>query len=333
MTAMKTLLLFCLTIAMFFICQPFSVGQETKDTVMVVIETTDGNEYIGVILSQDGEIIRLKTETIGEITLQKHLIKSITPLKKSEMKGEEHWFYNPYATTRYFYNPSGYGLPAGEGYYQNTWILMNQVSVGITDNVSIGVGVIPIFLFALGSGEGTTPVWFTPKISIPVKKDKLNMGVGALFLTVLGETEDVGGFGILYGVSTFGPKDKNLTVGLGWGYAMKEGIADRPTVSISYIHRSKPKWAFLTENYFISAGDETALILSGGARYISKKITIDFGGVTFIMLSEKQDVFPVIPWLSIAVPINFKKSKVTSPAIGSQTSDLKLQMPFLHHST
>ena len=193
-------------------------------------------------------------------------------------------------------------MPAGEGYYQNTWVAINQVSIGLTDHVSIGMGTVPIFLFALGDGGSSTPIWFTPKISIPVKKDKVNIGLGTFYATLIGE--DSGGVGILYGTTTVGPKDKNASVGLGWGYITDEGIADKPTISFSYLHRSSRKWAFLTENYYISAGEEGAIILSAGARYLGKKISIDFGGLAFIMTSFDQDIIPVLPWLSLAIPFH-----------------------------
>ncbi len=298
----------CLVYALFmafavFFAPDSSYGQENPDSSKVVIETADGNEYIGVILMQNSQSIVLKTDNIGEITLPKSTVVSIRPVKNGEIKDGQYWFENPYATTRYFYNPSGYGLPAGEGYYQNTWILLNQLSIGITDNVSIGVGMIPVFLFTLGSGGSSTPIWFTPKVSIPVEKDKVNIGLGALYATVLGEGS--GGAGILYGTSTFGPKDKNASIGFGWGYTTDDGISKKPTISFSYIHRKKPKWAFLTENYFISAGDEAFLILSGGARYLGKTISIDFGGFTFIVTGGGQEILPILPWLSFTVPLKF----------------------------
>ncbi len=295
-------LFFVLAISLFVL--PQLKSQETVDTALVRIETTDGNEYIGTIVSQDDQVIQLKTQTIGIISIQKSIVISVERVKKAEIRGHEYWFENPYATTRYFFNPSGYGLPAGEGYYQNAWILLNQVSFGITDNISLGVGMVPTFFFTLGSGESYIPIWFTPKVSIPVKRDKVNVGVGALYLTVLGEGADGAGLGILYGVSTFGPKDKNLSLGLGWGFSNEDGLGDRPTISVSYIRRSKPKWAFLTENYFISAGDDALVILSGGARYMAKKISIDFGGMTFIFTGGDQDIVPIIPWLSLTVPFH-----------------------------
>jgi hypothetical protein len=285
---------------------PNAKSQETVDTAIVRIETTDGNEYIGTISSQDADVIQLQTETVGLVTIRKSTVVSMQPVKKSEMRGQRYWFDNPYANTRYFFNTNGYGLPAGEGYYQNAWIVLNQASIGITDHFSIGVGTVPVFLFALGSGDSYTPIWITPKITIPIKKDKINIGIGALHAFVLGADADGSG-GLLYGTATFGPKDHNISMGVGWGYATDGGLSDRPTISVSYIKRRNPKWAFLTENYYISVGDDALLILSGGARYMAKKISIDFGGMTFLATGNEQEVFPLIPWLSLSVPFKLKR--------------------------
>lgn len=280
-------------------------SQETIDSSLVRIETTDGNEYIGTIVSQDADAIQLQTNTIGTVTIRKSLVASMEPVKKSEIRGQKYWFDNPYANTRYFFNTNGYGLSAGEGYYQNAWIVLNQASVGITDHLSIGVGMVPTFLFSLGSGDSYTPVWLTPKVTIPVKKDKINLGIGALHAFVLG-SDGNGSAGLLYGTATFGPKDHNLSMGLGWGYSTNGGLSDRPTISVSYIKRRNPKWAFLTENYYISAGDDALVVLSGGARYMAKKLSIDFGGIAVLTTGSGQDVFPIIPWLSLSVPFKLK---------------------------
>lgn len=57
----------CLVI--FFLFSQASLAQIEEDTTRYRIETTDGNEYIGIITYQDQEITRLQTENIGEITL------------------------------------------------------------------------------------------------------------------------------------------------------------------------------------------------------------------------------------------------------------------------
>jgi len=269
-----------------------------QDTTLYRIETMDGNEYIGRILTQDAEKIVLKTDRLGEITLRKIDIKKMEPVKISQMKSGEYWFENP-QSTRYFWQPNAYGLKKGEGYYQNVWILFNQVSVGVTDNFLVGAGIVPLFLFAGGS----TPIWLTPKLSIPIKKDKFNVGAGALIGTVLGE-EDAS-FGIVYGTTTIGSRDKNISIGFGYGYAGGDW-ADAPTVSFSAMIRTGKRGYFLTENYYIgSGGDDVMLFFIGGRRLI-KNSGIDFG---LLIPTDTGGDLVAIPWLGVTFPFGKSKSK------------------------
>ncbi|MGI9543985.1 MAG: hypothetical protein ACR2MX_12080, partial [Cyclobacteriaceae bacterium] len=166
---------------------------------------------------------------------------------------------------------------------------------GVTDNVSVGLGLVPLFLFA----GAPTPVWITPKFSIPITKDKLNVGGGAVLGTVIGQEDS--GFGVLYGLSTFGSRDKNVSVGLGWGFAGGE-IANTPTITVSALIRTGPRGYFLTENYFINSGLEQVGLISLGGRRIIGKAGLDFGA--FIPIGV--DTFVAFPWLGITIPFGKK---------------------------
>jgi hypothetical protein len=302
---MKIKFLLLAMLSAFLFALPTAKSQVTSDTTLLRIETNDGNSYIGTIVSQDADAVQFKTELLGIINIQKAVITTMEPIKQSEMRGQTYWYENAYATTRYFFNTNGYSRQKGEGYYQNTWVAINGVNVGLTNNLSIGVGMVPTFLFALGESV-ETPVWLTPKLTIPIKKDKVNLGIGALHAFLVGGGDNNNGSaGILYGTATFGPKNHNISMGLGWGYASGNGMSDRPTISISYLKRKSPKWAFVTENYYIAVDDDAVVILSAGARYIGRKLSIDFGGFTTIM-TDNQDVIPILPWLSLAVPFKIK---------------------------
>ncbi|MBV5312471.1 MAG: hypothetical protein JZU47_04190 [Prolixibacteraceae bacterium] len=267
-------------------------AQNQQDSTKTRIETVDGNEYIGIILEQTSEKIRLKTENLGEISITATQIKKITPVNQLIAKDGTFWLDNPQAT-RYFWAPNGYNLKQGEGYYQNVWILFNQAVYGLTDHFSAGVGVVPLFLFAGTS----TPAWITAKFSMPVVENKFNLGVGALAGTVIGEQNT--GFGILYGISTFGTKDKNLNVGLGWAFAGGE-MAKKPTLNISAMIRTGPKGYFITENYFIGTSDEFVVMMMLGGRRIIKGTGLDFGVV--MPFASEMDQFFAIPWLGLTVP-------------------------------
>ncbi|NNE29294.1 MAG: hypothetical protein HKN16_06640, partial [Saprospiraceae bacterium] len=161
---------------------------------------------------------------------------------------------------------------------------------GITNNLTVGVGVIPLFLF-----DGTSsPIWITPKFSIPVVKDKFNVGVGGLLGTVLGEEET--GFGILYGAFTVGDRNRNLNVGVGYGY-FDGTLADRPVINISGMLRLSPKFYLISENYIIQ---DVGLISLGG-RVNFRKVSLDFGLYTVTEIFESGS-FAAVPLISVGIP-------------------------------
>lgn len=286
---MKTFKAFLLITALFLVT-PITRGQENNQKNR--IETTDGNEYIGVVVERTAEFVRMKTDNLGEIIIKTTDIKKITEISQVKQADGTYWLDNP-QSTRYFWAPNGYNLKSGEGYYQNVWIFFNQAVFGLTDHFSAGIGVIPTFLLAVPS----TPAWITAKFSVPVVENKVNLGAGALVGTIIGEEST--GFGILYGISTFGSKDRNLNIGLGWGYAGGE-MANNPTVNISAMIRTGARGYFLTENYLIGTSEEFAVITMIGGRQIIRRMGLDYG--LAIPLGSEMDSFVAIPWLGLTIP-------------------------------
>jgi hypothetical protein len=287
---MKTKGIFLL--ALMLIVSFISIGQTTQDTTVFQVETNDGNEFLGEIVLQDSVNIILKTQNFGELTISRANIKSLKQVNVQQIKDGKLWFENP-QSTRYFWSPNGYGLKKGEGYYQNIWVLWNQFSLGLSDNFSVGGGIIPLFLFA-GS---PTPVFLTAKFSVPVVENKFNIGGGGIVGTILGEEGT--GFGILYGLSTFGTPDDNVTVGMGYGFAGGEW-AKSPMINVNGMFRVSSRGYFITENYIITAGGESVVIISLGGRSIIKKAALDYG--IFLPLSTDIDGFIALPWLGFTVP-------------------------------
>ena len=290
---MKTPNSIFLSLLLFILIYPGPASaQESPDTTTVwLVETLDGNNFMGTITREDTAVLLLNAEIYGPVRIPVPQIRSRTVVEKSELVEGELWFSNPHAT-RSFFGPNGYGLRTGEAYYQNTWVFFNQLSYGITDYFSMGGGVMPLFLIA-GS---PTPVWITPKISIPLVKDKLNLGAGTLLTWVIGE--DVG-FGIGYGAFTVGGRDKNLTLGAGWAFSGGQW-ADAPTLMLSGMTRVSKKTYLITENYLIGLSGYTIGIISAGGRSVQKRLAVDYGLV--FPLGAGMDTFVAIPWLGIAVP-------------------------------
>lgn len=274
---------------------PFlSDAQTQQDSIKTRVETLDGNEYIGVIQEKSSDKIRLKTEKLGEITILTSDVKRISEVTQAIAKDGTYWLDNP-QSTRYFWAPNGYNLKKREGYYQNVWVFFNQAVYGFTDHFSAGIGTIPLFLF----GGASTPAWITLKYSVPVVKDKVNIGGGALLGTVIGE----GGFGgILYGISTFGSKDKNINIGIGYGFGGGE-IASTPLINIGGIIRTGANGYLITENYMVINSDNFTLLTMIGGRRIIRHFGLDFG---LGMPIASGTGFFAFPWLGFTVPFGTK---------------------------
>jgi hypothetical protein len=269
--------------------------QDSSITYQII--TRDGNEYIGTLIKQNEQEIVLNTTTVGIITIKKDNIKRMKLIEPEKIRDGAYW-EDHMQSTRYFWSPNGYGLKKGEAYYQNVWVFFNQFSVGITDNILLGGGLMPFFFF----GGAPTPLWITPKVSFPVVENKINVGAGGLFATVLDLGEGGNNFGIVYGTTTFGPRNKNVTIGAGWGYA-NGSWANRPTFTLSYLSRVGRKGYFISENYLIdTGGDYLFLGMIGGRSMLgSGNIGLDYGLV--IPITGYMDTFVAIPWLGITVPI------------------------------
>jgi hypothetical protein len=302
MKSIKALLLIVFFLCCWLMPERGAAQTAADSTGMYRIETRDGNEFIGTIINQTPENVQFRTQKLGVITIPRSDIKSMLVIDAKQMKDGKLWFENPQAT-RYLFAPNAYGLRPGEGYYQNVWIFINQASVGVTKNFSIGVGLVPLFLFGEG---GSTPIWLLPKVSVPVIEDKFNVGGGALIGTVIGE--DAGSFGIAYGLTTFGSKDRNATFGLGYGFAGGEW-ASSPLITVSGMYRTGPRGYLITENYFIGIEGESAGIISIGGRRIIKKIGIDFG-IFRPMGSDVELNIIGLPFLGLTVPFGQGKSSI-----------------------
>ena len=290
---MQKTFLFIFSLALIFVLNletsagnPQAIEQDPADTLLYRVTTRDGNVFIGQIISLTDEVVVINTEQFGQVTVRQQNVRNIQPVRTGQIRDAEIWFENP-QESRYFWSPSGYGLKQGEGYYQNVWVLFNQINYGATDHFSVGVGMIPLFLFA----GAPTPIWVTTKFSAPVIPDKVNMGGGVLAGAVLGGGG--GAYGIAYGISTFGSRDRNVSVGIGYGFT-GDGWGRYPTFNLSTLLRYSERSYFISENYLI----ERDVLISLGGRTVVRSVSIDYG-LVLPMIAEE---FIAIPWLGVVIP-------------------------------
>jgi hypothetical protein len=266
-------------------------AQENHPELYRII-THDRNEFVGTILEETETEIVLRTAQYGDIRMARSDIFRMTAIRQETLIEGVHWPDNP-QSSRYFWAPNGYGLKEGEVYYQNIWVLYNQISVGVTENVSFSAGMLPLFLFS----AGVTPVWLVPKVSIPLSSDRVQLGAGAFLGALLGENEV---FGIVFATTTIGSRDRNTNIGLGWGFAGSEW-ARHPIINVGFMARTGPRGYFLSENYLFPGKDTVVMLSAGGRRIVGNGLGLDFG--LFLPLNTGDD-FIAIPFLGITVPLN-----------------------------
>jgi len=224
---------------------------EIDTTYIYRILLIDESVLFGRFIDIREKEIVFESMYLGTFTISKiKILKIIKSMPLSDFQNQK-WFENPHST-RHFFAPTARSLQKGEGYYQNVYLLLNFVNYGITDNILIGGGatIIP------GIGIEEQGYFLNPKVGFKVK-DKLHLGGGAFFVLLPNDSDEGSGInaGILYGVSTYGTEENNISLGMGYAYS-NEGSLDYPIAMIGGMYRISRRMAFVSENW-VTAFDYT----------------------------------------------------------------------------
>lgn len=269
-------------------------GIATPDQISLIKMKGDaGLTYVGTIIERTEKEIVILTEGKTKIHIQLENILDIRVIPSSHFHDGEYWFPNP-NETRYLYAPSAFNLKKGEGYYQNTYLFINSFNYGITDNFSFGMGFEFLSTFgSLGSGSFNPIYFLTPKYSMEVSEN-LRVGIGVLYGSIL---DEMGGFGVGYGLATYGNPEHNATLGLGFGFFDGDFSTD-PVITISGMTRISRRMSLVTENWFFPA-DVYRGILTYGIRFFGESMSVD---LALINNAELATVFPIgIPYVDFVV--------------------------------
>jgi hypothetical protein len=231
-------------------------------------------------LSKDNGVVVIQTTSIPRLEIPLAQIKSIRTVSDRSVRNGSYWFPNP-NDTRYLFAPTGFNLEKGTGYYQNSYIVLNSVNYGVTNNFSIGMSIEAISLFSsLADGRFDPIILITPKFGFEVS-EKVNMGVGLLYLNVPGFDGDKrSGGGLVYGIGTYGNRDDNITGGLGWGFIEGE-TSQKPVINISGMKRVSRSFSLVTENWFVPISDDFGTsrnyygVYSYGIRFFGERMSVD----------------------------------------------------------
>ena len=263
---------------------------ELRGDLFLELILNDGKTILGKLETKTETSLTLLTQNLGQITLSKSTIRSIKIIEEGQIKNGQYLFPNPHPT-RYFFGPSAIPLKKGEKYFQNAYLLSNSVQIGLSDQLSIGGGVVVPFLF-----------YITPKFGKKVS-EHVHVGGGILIASSLISNLNLG-VGVGYGSVTLGSNENNVTLNVGWGATKGDSydpvsnttntswsFANKPMFTFSGMSRISRRCMLVSENWLFAVNEYTYDskmqangvksnyngILSGGVRIMLEKSSFDFG--------------------------------------------------------
>lgn len=246
---------------------------------LVKLDLANGRSLEGEIIEENESFIRLQTEGLGIIQVTKIDILRCEPIDRLTPYREPR--ANPQAS-RYYFAPSGIQLRQGEGYYQNGYLLYSQVSYGITDNMTIGVPLIPF----IGAG-------LTGKLGGTISGDRETGGVhasaGGIVLFDWTANFLEGPVGIAFANVTFGREVSNFTVSVGNAFSES---SNQLVWNASFMAPLNDQTWLMSENYVL--GEVT--LASIGIRRASKSKDSLFD-YAMVMVTDGEFTVP-LPWIS-----------------------------------
>jgi hypothetical protein len=244
-----------------------------------------GTQLIGRIVAVTDSSIQFESG-MGTSTIARTLIVKVREEAPGTMVNGKYYFPNPNAT-RLLFSPTGRLLEQGEGYFADHYIILPSFAIGVTDRLTLGGG----FSVAPGAGLDEQVWYFTPKVGL-VKQPNFNVAVGAWAGSVPAAADEVGTFGILYGVGTWGKPDASFSAGLGYGFANGD-LARSPSVLLGAEGRASPRVSFVSENHIFPGG---FTLMSAGLRFFGPGFSADFAAMGF---SGEGDGFCCVPFLGV----------------------------------
>jgi hypothetical protein len=256
-------------ILIFLIIAVAASGQ-VEERKKSLVTKNDGTEYIGVILQQDAREILLQTESLGEIFIPKHEIRSIEELRDQDYRAGKYLGDNIF-TTRYFLTTNGLPMKKGDS-YAIVQLIGAEYQIAIVDNLTVG---------GMTSWIGV-PIIGTAKYSFNIAEN-FSASVGLLAGT--GSWASWSSYGLLpFGALTVGNNKLNINFSAGY---LKINISDSntsaPLFSIAGLARLSNKVSFVGDS-FIYAKEDVVAVVVPGLRFDRKNggaFQFGFGGVIF----------------------------------------------------
>jgi hypothetical protein len=253
------------------------------------VEMRDGSVYIGHVLRQDDTVVVFRTLAGDELTLQRQNIVRMRRVE-GELVDGAFMRFDPHRS-RLMFAPTARPVHAGTGYVSVYQLFFPFIAYGVTENVTIAGG-ISLLPFAVQL------VYVAPKVSF-YDGERFGFGAGVFAGRLVGlDTEDdVGGFGVVYGMGTLGSERGAVTGGIGFGY-YDGRFSGEPALMLGGDYQLSNSMKLITENYLftVSPGDP---LVSAGIRFFAERLAADISLVTTPELWSEGG-WPAFPMISFA---------------------------------
>ncbi|MFT5821689.1 MAG: hypothetical protein ACI8ZM_002943 [Crocinitomix sp.] len=305
---MNNLLLF---IAFFGFITLNNVNFAQSDSTRYKVTKNDGTQYVGVLIKNDAKEVILITESLGEVAIPKHTIKSIEKVDPSEIQQDGAIWSRNLLASRYSITTNGFPVRKHEGYLK-VMPLGLDFQFALTDNWSLG---------GMASWYGV-PLILTTKYSHEISPT-LNVSGGLLYGNLLYASNIFGnggsfttGGGIAFGNLTFGTEERNFNISTGYGFVHNSSNQNDPITgeligsniesngagmfSVAGMARVSEQATLVFDSMGLIYDGDIYFMINPAVRYMPKPQNIWQFGMS--MVGYTEEVLPLpIPMISFTI--------------------------------
>ena len=225
-----------------FIVNTVNAQSDTTEFVrskIYVVTAMNGGIFIGPIITDNAQVLVIKTNDRGEVSIPKYQVKSMKELEEGQLNKDGEYVSDPLFATRYFITTNSFPMKKGDNYISRN-LFGPEVHFGIGEKFGIG---------GMTSWLGI-PIIGTAKYSINLGENA-NLGIGALVGTGSWAFPDY--FGALpFGTLTLGTRKSNINFSAGYGaISVGNGTDGTALFSVAGAIGSGGKISFVFDSFIV----------------------------------------------------------------------------------
>ena len=258
---------------------PLIIGDKNQKHLLVL---TNGDQLYGTLIEMDEASILF--EFHGNTV--EYNIKSIEQIYLVVTNKRFAVFHKTksFGTERFAFSETAYSLKKKQAEYKTLYGLLHTIDVGLTDNISAGVGVV-------------VPVGLVGRIKLTGQvNEKLRVGAG--LQTMLSFIFDPFVLFYPYATASIGTPRKFLNINAGVMIQSEYPEDKLGVFSIGAGIKFKNNWRFVTDNYILLADGDGVIIPTAGMTWSKKKNRIEFG-LSLPIVIFYGEAFP-LPYIAYA---------------------------------